>query len=50
MILTIIVVGMGLTTGNFLFQAVTMRQWDVAFERSLFQLVALAACAIALKY
>lgn len=40
---SLINVGVGFTVGNYLFQALTKKKWNTAFERSYFQGMALLA-------
>ncbi len=40
---TVVGLSIGLTAGNFIWQAFTKREWGVATERSFFQAVALGA-------
>lgn len=43
---TLIVIGASLTVGNYLFQLAMAQDWQVAFDRSFFQCVALLLAAI----
>lgn len=36
-------------SASFLFQALTSHDWDIAFERSYFQIVAIGVCYLFVK-
>lgn len=44
--LTVTIVALGLCTANFIFQACTLQDWALAFERSYFQAVACFTIAL----
>jgi hypothetical protein len=50
MFLKFIIIGLVLSVGNFTWQAFTGHNWEQAFERSYFQIVACLICAIAIKF
>lgn len=43
----LIVIGVGLSVANFLYQALNDYQWSLAIDRSFFQIIALVAVYVA---